>query len=326
MSPFRGGPRSVKRIRVPIPVALLYQTDLGVFAGSRRACKRVLCTAWYVAAALRAFDILAWVRRAWAAIDAEAAAERTALAPALASETQKARQLLGIAAVLLTLGYSFGDRPFFDRTLAPRLFAFFPQGQTRYDELCSYSYWALAKLVGFGLLPLLHLKLVGARLGDYGLRAAAKSFVLPWRYTYLGLLALILPAVALLSTTRGFQQTYPFYRQTGRSLFDFGVWEVQYLSTFVAVEFFFRGYLLFGLRRILGSLAIFVSMVPYCMVHVLKPPSEALGSIVAGIFLGTLALRTGSIWCGALLHVSVALSMDLFSAWYGHRLPHTLFP
>jgi membrane protease YdiL (CAAX protease family) len=111
-----------------------------------------------------------------------------------------------------------------------------------------------------------------------------------------------------------------------RSLLDLLAWESQYLATFVAVEFFFRGYLLFGLRRLLGSLSIFAAMVPYCLVHVLKPPSEALGSIVAGVLLGTLALRTGSIWCGVLLHSFIALAMDLLAAWQGHRLPSQLWP
>lgn len=262
--------------------------------------------------------LLGWLTAAWSAIDDEAAADRTA-SPRAAGDTRRERQILVVAAVLLTLGYSIGDRLFFDRTVAPRLLS--EPMRERYGELWSFSYWAFAKLLGYGLLPLLHLKLLGERPSEYGLRSTARPHALPWRRTYLLLFALILPAVALSSTTRGFQDTYPFYRQTGRSLFDCLAWEVQYLSTFVAVEFFFRGYLLFGLRQKLGSLSIFVCTLPYCLIHVLKPPSEALGSIFAGLLLGTLALRTGSVWCGVLLHVSVALSMDLLSAWQGHRLP-----
>ena len=135
------------------------------------------------------------------------------------------------------------------------------------------------------------------------------------------LLLVILPAVVLVSFTPAFQQGYPFYRQAGRSGFDFVAWELSYLSTFVAVEFFFRGYLLFGLRRALGSHALFVSMLPYCMIHVLKPAPEALGSIFAGLLLGTLALCTGSLWCGVLLHVTVALTMDLLASLQTHSLP-----
>ena len=52
------------------------------------------------------------------------------------------------------------------------------------------------------------------------------------------------------------------------------LWELQYGATFFTLEFFFRGYMLFGLRRALGSHAIFVMMVPYCMIHVLKPAPD----------------------------------------------------
>lgn len=261
-----------------------------------------------------------WLTQAWADIDAQAAADRAADARS-AGDAQRARVLLVVAATLLALGYSFGDRPFFETYIAPQLPSTL---RNHYGDLLSYTYWAGAKILGYGLLPLLCLKLLGERVAGYGLRSSTPG--LAWHRIYLWLFALILPAVFVVSSTRGFQSTYPFYRQTGRSIFDFAAWEVQYLSTFVAVEFFFRGYLIFGLRRLLGSLAIFVSMVPYCLIHVLKPPSEALGSIVAGVLLGTLALRTGSVWCGVLLHVSVALSMDLLASWHGHHLPTRLWP
>ena len=127
--------------------------------------------------------------------------------------------------------------------------------------------------------------------------------------------------MVLVSFTPAFQQGYPFYRLAGRSGFDFLVWELSYLSTFVAVEFFFRGYLLFGLRRAFGSQALFISMLPYCMIHVLKPAPEALGSIFAGLLLGTLALCTGSLWCGVLLHVTVAVTMDVLASLQTHTLP-----
>jgi hypothetical protein len=269
--------------------------------------------------------LFGWITQSWAIIDDEAAADR-AREPAAAFDARRARGILIVAAVLLALGYSFGDRPFFERTLLPRLFTGHELFRARYAELLTFTYWAWAKVLGYGLLPLLYLRLRGDKISDYGLRATARPDTLPWRRTYLWLFALILPAVAVVSTTQGFQATYPFYKQTGRSLFDFFAWEAQYLCTFIAVEFFFRGYLLFGLRRLLGSLSIFVAMLPYCLIHVLKPPSEALGSIFAGILLGTLALRTGSVWCGVLLHVSVAFSMDVLSAWQGRELPTRLLP
>jgi hypothetical protein len=274
--------------------------------------------------ALRQVPALRWFLSTFDALDAQAAAERSLPGYDPRAETARVRQILLVAAILLVLGYSFGDRPFFTETFGPLLGR--RPGLARYADLLSYVYWSFAKLLGFGLLPLLHLILRGERVADYGLGwqpAVVGSAVprLPWLRTYLLLVAAVLPAVLAVSFTPTFQQSYPFYRQAGRSVFDFLAWELPYLGTFVAVEFFFRGYLLFGLRRAFGSHALFISMVPYCMIHVLKPAPEALASIFSGLLLGTLALSTGSLWCGVLLHITVALTMDLLASAQTHMLP-----
>lgn len=275
---------------------------------------------------LRRLPLVGFLLTAWDSFDQQAFTYRTSLSPAeQTAEVKRVRELLLVAAILLTLGYSLGDRPFFEELFGqalkqhPRLH--------KLHELLSFTYWSVAKLLGYGILPALHLWLRGERLSDFGLSLRHAENVdarirLPWARMYLALFAGILPLVLLASFTKSFQQNYPFYQQAGRSVLDFVVWEVEYLSTFFAVEFFFRGYLLFGLRRYLGSLSLFVSMVPYCLIHVLKPAPEAIGSIVAGLLLGTLALCTGSLWSGVLLHVSVALSMDVLASWQSGRLPH----
>ncbi len=72
------------------------------------------------------------------------------------------------------------------------------------------------------------------------------------------------------------------------------------------------------LRRSMGSSAIFAMMIPYVMIHIGKPMIECFGAVIAGIVLGTLALNTRSIWSGFLIHVSVALSMDILAIWQIH--------
>jgi membrane protease YdiL (CAAX protease family) len=47
------------------------------------------------------------------------------------------------------------------------------------------------------------------------------------------------------------------------------------------------------------------------MIHFVKPPAEALASVIGGVVLGYLALRTGSIVWGIALHIAVAASMDI---------------
>jgi membrane protease YdiL (CAAX protease family) len=62
------------------------------------------------------------------------------------------------------------------------------------------------------------------------------------------------------------------------------------------------------------------------MIHYGKPYLEAHGAIVAGVVLGSLALRTRSIYGGFLLHISVAAGMDLLSLYKRDALPHNFWP
>ena len=116
----------------------------------------------------------------------------------------------------------------------------------------------------------------------------------------------VFPAVVAASRTQAFRDTYPFYRSANRS-YDrtCSTWEAIYVAQFLALEIFFRGFILHGLRRALGANAIFVMIVPYCMIHYGKPMAETLGAIIAGLVLGSLAMRTRSIWGGVLIHVTV---------------------
>ena len=42
-----------------------------------------------------------------------------------------------------------------------------------------------------------------------------------------------------------------------------------------------------------------------------KPMPETLGAVIAGVVLGTLSMRTRSIWGGALIHIAVAITMGV---------------
>jgi membrane protease YdiL (CAAX protease family) len=127
------------------------------------------------------------------------------------------------------------------------------------------------------------------------------------------MVAVVLPLTYVASTTDAFLKTYPKYPALDDSLLAIGLWEVAYGFQFLMLEFFFRGFLIFALARYLGWLAVFVMIVPYAMIHFGKPLAECLGSIVAGVVLGTVSLRTGSIYGGVAVHCAVAWGMDLFA-------------
>lgn len=211
-------------------------------------------------------------------------------------------------AVTLTLIEYFGDRTTF-RMAVSRWYR--PFNSHRYYELAGFAYWSGARALGYIVLPWLTVLLMpGERLRDYGLSTRG-FFRHLWIYVVLFLIVLL--PVVMVSFTKEFQHTYPFYKLAARSWTDFLAWEVLYAFQFFALEVFFRGYMIHPLKRSLGAYAVFVMAVPYCMIHYNKPLAEVLGAVAAGTVLGTLSLRTGSIWCGVLIHVSVALSMDFLS-------------
>ncbi len=176
------------------------------------------------------------------------------------------------------------------------------------------TWWAFGCFTVFFGLPALLVRLgFRERLADYGLKL--RGAFADW-WVYVVMFAVVGPLVLLASRDPHFQQTYPFYHpQPGRLGPDFWRWEALYALQFLGVEFFFRGFLVHGLKHRFGAYAIAVMTVPYCMLHFFKPLPEALASIPAGLALGFMSLRTRSIALGWLIHVTVAVSMDFASLW-----------
>lgn len=138
-----------------------------------------------------------------------------------------------------------------------------------------------------------------------------KSNVKPYLLAYL----VMLVPIVIVATKPSFHRFYPLYRPSGMN--DWLLFELIYLPQFFAVEFFFRGPLLSWCERRLGSMqAIFIMLFPYALIHIHKPFAEAVGSIAAGLVLGHLALKGRSIWAGVLLHMMIALTMDVCALYF----------
>ena len=168
--------------------------------------------------------------------------------------------------------------------------------------------WRSVLYLALPLLSLILLRLppakVGFSLGRPGL----------WLRD-IGLLYLVmLPLVFLASRQSSFQRSYPFFafERLGAGSLLLGL-AIRMVGMF-AWEFLCRGYLLFGFeRRVGGAAAIAIQTIPFVVMHVGKPAPEALGSIIAGIVLGIIALRNRSFIPGAILHWSVAATLDIFA-------------
>jgi hypothetical protein len=136
-----------------------------------------------------------------------------------------------------------------------------------------------------------------------------------WRWAYLALFVFMVPLVVWASTLSDFQSSYPQARGliTGNeiSLRLFVLYHIAYFMMFLSGESLWRGYMTFGLGRDLGVAALPWMVMIYSIGHYGKPILEVNGSIIAGFVLGYLALRHRSFFLGALLHWSIALTMDL---------------
>ena len=238
---------------------------------------------------------------------------------------------MAMAALILTMQEYYGGRGFFDENLRPlllkldvRLHGKLAALIFRFDELLGFGWWASSRILGY-VAPFALWKLFFPRdsILDFGLRTRG-FFTHAW--IYLLFLACVLPAMFIVSRQPDFGSYYPFYRSASRSWLDFLMWEALYFAQFFALEMFFRGWWLGALKTTLGSGAIFAMAVPYCMIHFGKPYLEANGAIVAGIALGSLSMKTKSIYQGFLVHVTVAGLMDWLALHHRHALPTVLWP
>ena len=236
---------------------------------------------------------------------------------------------LAMCAVILTLQEYYGGRGYFDQSIRPwlaRLDTAHPKSirLVKYDELYSFGWWVTSRVGGY-VLPFAVWKVFFTQdsLLDMGLRTRG-FFKHAWIYG--AFLVVVLPVMLIVSRQPDFGSYYPFYKQSSRSWYDFLSWEAMYFLQFFGLEIFFRGFLLGALRRSFGSGAIFVMAVPYCMIHFGKPFLEANGAIFAGIALGSLSMKTKSIYQGFLLHITIAAGMDWLALWHRHALPQVFWP
>lgn len=220
-----------------------------------------------------------------------------------------------VAALCLTMAYYAGQGAVlesFARRSGQGLLNRWVQGD---PSLAAMVWWALGVILFYLVVPLLTVKFVFRQSPrQYGFRLRGAFDDAP---VYLAAAAVIVPVVVMASASPGFLDRYPFCQVSqGEGLWPrFVGWEAVYLLQFVAVEFFFRGFLLHATKRRFGFYSVFIVMIPYCMVHFSKPLPETLAAIGAGVVLGVFSLKTGSILPGCLLHCGTALTMDLAALW-----------
>ena len=146
---------------------------------------------------------------------------------------------------------------------------------------------------------------------DFGFGIGDKKFGLIF-------LVIVIPIIAVViyfsAKMPDIQQEYPISKII-ISRHDLVIWhELSYiLFYYIAWEFFFRGFMLFGLKDKFGGFnAILIQTIASCLIHLGKPSGETLGSIFYGVLFGAIALRTRSIWYVLIAHIVTGVLTDLF--------------
>ena len=106
---------------------------------------------------------------------------------------------------------------------------------------------------------------------------------------------------------------YPLSALATTSFCMFTLWGVLYLPHYIGWEFFFRGFIGFGLKKYHGWLvAITVQTTITTLLHIGKPTGELCGAAVGGILFGLIAYRTRSVLYPILIHWYLGLINTYF--------------
>jgi membrane protease YdiL (CAAX protease family) len=218
----------------------------------------------------------------------------------------KSGQILLSIPVLLTLYRYYGSTEFFDKILVP-LF----QGNVS-APLLSVLFFFFSSFFFLFAVPIFIITVVlKERLGQYGLGWGDKKV----GFALMGVLFPLVAVFLLLPASRlpAFLSEYPLFRQAGERISILILYELCYGFYYLAWEFFFRGYMLFGMKDIVGSgNSILIQTIPSTLMHIGKPDGEIWASILAGLVFGAIALRTRSILYVFLLHWCIGVTLDVF--------------
>ena len=177
------------------------------------------------------------------------------------------------------------------------------------DRFLSRIYWFLTDGSLMFILPVLSIKLIfRENLSAYGFSLGDKKFGI---ITSVIFVTVMFITVWIVSGSQTFAATYPQGGPKVKENFTiFILYELCVLVYMLGWEFFWRGYMLFGLKEKFGYYTVFIQMIPFFILHKGKPEIELFASIFAGLILGVQALRSRSFIYSWILHWLVMFSID----------------
>jgi membrane protease YdiL (CAAX protease family) len=210
-----------------------------------------------------------------------------------------------VVAILQTISWYFTSRKFFK----DNLFEHFQNFSNPY--LLEYIYWFIGDFFTLFIVTTLIIKFgFREKLSNYGLKIGDYKVGIFISILFIFLMTVI---IWFASSSTSFAENYPLLSSAKNSWNTFLVYELTLLIYMVAWEFFWRGFMLFGLENKFGYYSVLIQMVPFVILHNGKPFLETFGAIFGGIALGVLALRTRSVYYCIITHIGVMYSIDFIS-------------
>ncbi len=166
------------------------------------------------------------------------------------------------------------------------------------------------------VLPVVYVKFVMKKpLSGFGLRLGDIKYGSKWLIT---IPLVVVPLMFLSSQMPDIRAEYPLAKSLMTDQQHLLGYELMYVVFYYfAWEFYFRGFLLFGLKDRFGAVnAILIQTISSCLIHIGKPEGEIIGSIVVGVLFGMIALRSRSIWYVFLIHASIGVLTDVFIIYF----------
>jgi membrane protease YdiL (CAAX protease family) len=109
-----------------------------------------------------------------------------------------------------------------------------------------------------------------------------------------------------------FAEFYPRYKPARTDVVQLLYYEVAMGVYMFCWEFFFRGFMLFGLARTMGPVpSILIQAYPFFILHQNKPEPEMVSSWFGGILMGWLCWRSKCAWPSFLLHWVLYSTMEV---------------
>lgn len=214
--------------------------------------------------------------------------------------------ILMSVAVLQTISYYYTSRRFFREYLFES-FQSLPQ-----PFLIEYIYWFIGDFITFFVLGLLIIKyILRDNLRDYGFKFGDYKTGIKYSSIFIFVMVIL---IWIISASPSFAEKYPHFAEAKSDWSLLFIYEMGMLIYMISWEFFWRGYMLFGLEKKFGYYSVLFQMIPFVILHNGKPFLETFGSIFGGIALGVLALRTRSFYYCVIIHIGVMISMDFISS------------